>query len=594
MMDVRLDPSQLNAVEVEPGARQLVIAGPGSGKTQVVSSLVAHMVDEEGVDPADGILVLSFSNAAVHAADARLRASGGAPVTVQTMDSLAGEIVNDLSDKDVARLSFDERIRVATTLLADGPWDRLEGLEHLVVDEIQDVVGVRADLLLRLIEALPDDAGFSLLGDPAQGIYDWQLRPENAPLSATTSLELLATVSRMARVSVNELTGQYRARSRDAREVVAMREAALRGEGDSSLEHFYASLVPVGDIADAVEHARRWSGTTVFLTSNNGQALLTAEAIAATGHAVEVRRSARQRVLARWIAHLLADHPTAGITRDEVAERVGAAAPDLDPSALWRALRSVTGGTGREVNLPALARGLRRSRPLVPDLTEPMNAQFIVSTVHRAKGLEFDNVVRLDFPEKPWLDSGEPDDGEAVRALFVALSRARDVIVRGDGPDDRSLRATGNGANRWFLSGRKKWMKLGYQFKVDDLDRSEPPGVDKAATQAYITHRLHPGDSLSFELDLTRSSLSLPFWNVRHDGHAVGSTSRRFGEEFARWLGPRDRARVPWPVVAGARVECIATVSGDAQRGAVGRHGLWLSPVCSGLLHFDWSGDRND
>lgn len=594
MRDVQLDPSQSDAVDVKPDARQVVIAGPGSGKTQVVSSLVAHLVDDERVDPADGILVLSFSNAAVHAADKRLRASGGAPVTVQTMDSLAGEIIRNCSEVDVAGLSFDRRIGLATTLLAGEPWDRLAGLEHLVVDELQDVVGVRADFLLRLIEALPEDAGFSLLGDPAQGIYDWQLRPKNAPLSATTSLELLATLSRMAGVSVKELTGQYRARSRDARKVVALREAALRGDRDSALGNFYAGLVPVGDIASAVEHARLWSGSTVFLTQNNGQALLTAEAIAATGHAVEVRRSAHQRVLAQWIARVLADHPTTGITRDEVDDRVSEVAPDLDPASIWRALRSVTGGVGREASLPALARGLRRSRPLVPDLIEPMSAQFIVSTVHRAKGLEFDNIVRLDFPEKPWLDEDEPDDSGAIRAMFVALSRARDVIVRGDGPDDRGLRAPGRGANHWFLSGRQRWMKLGYQFKADDLDRSEPPGVDKAAVQLHITHRLHRGDPLKFGLDLTRSTLTLPFWNVSHGGHVVGSTSREFGEGFARWLGPRDRAKVPWPGITGARVESIATVSGEAQRGAVGRHGLWLSPVCSGMMRFDWSGDRND
>ncbi|MCL1870564.1 MAG: AAA family ATPase [Promicromonosporaceae bacterium] len=594
MTDVQLDPSQLDAVEVEPDTRQLVIAGPGSGKTQVVSNLVAHLVDEEGVDPTDGILVLSFSNAAVHAADARLRASGGAPVTVQTMDSLAGEIIRDLSDEDVAGLGFDRRIRLATTLLAGEPWDRLDGLEHLVVDEIQDVVGVRADFLLQILAALPDDAGFSLLGDPAQGIYDWQLRPENSPLSATTSLELLATVRRMAGVSVKELTGQYRARSRDARKVVAMREAALRGDGNSSLDDFYAGLVPVGDIASAVEHARRWSGNTVFLTPNNGQALLTAEAIAATGDAVEVRRSAHQRVLAQWIARILADHPMTGITRDEVDKRACEVAPDLDPASIWRALRSVTGGAGREVNLPVLARGLRRPRPLVPDLIEPMNARFVVSTVHRAKGLEFDNVVRLDFPDKPWLDVDGPDDAESVRAMFVALSRARDVIVRGDGPDDRRLRASAGRSGRWYLSGWKPGTKLGYQFKVDDLDRAEPPGVDKVATQIHIAQDVRPGDPLRFELDLTRSTLALPFWNLLHDGYVVGRSSLEFGEGFARWLGPRDRAKVPWPRITGARVESIATVSGETQRGAVGRHGLWLSPVCSGMLRFDWSGDRDD
>jgi len=588
----RLDRSQSDAAFVEPTTRQLVIAGPGSGKTEVVSNLVEHLVEEEGVDAADGILVISFSNAAVHAADARLRARGAAPVVVQTMDSLAGEVIRDLADEDIAGMGFDRRIKRATALLNNEPWDRLDNLQHLVVDEIQDVVGVRADFLLAILKGLPDDAGFSLLGDPAQGIYDWQLRAANKPLSPTTSLAFLASVRAIPGVQVRELTGQYRARSRDARTVVGLRDAALRGEPGSPLDEFFAGLVPAGDIESVVDHARRWAGTTVFLTDNNGQALLTAEAIAAAGEPVEVRRSAHQRILAQWIARVAADHPTTGITRDELEARAVAVAPDRDPASLWRAFRSVTGGRGQEVSLPALARGLRRPRPLVPDLIEPMSARFIVSTVHRAKGLEFDNVVRVEFPDKPWLQDDEPDDGEATRRLFVALSRARDIIIRCDGPDDRHLRAPGDGTDHWYLSGRQRWMKLGYQFTVTDLDRSEPPGEDKAATQAYIAQTLSPGDVLRFELDLTRTSLSFPAWNLFHDGHLVARTSREFGEGMARWLGPRDRANVPWPRITGGRVESIATISGDTQGGTVGRHGLWLSPICAGMLRFDWSGER--
>ncbi|WP_376715272.1 UvrD-helicase domain-containing protein [Janibacter limosus] len=34
--------------------RQLVVAGPGSGKTHVVSHLVEHLVMDEGLDPVRG------------------------------------------------------------------------------------------------------------------------------------------------------------------------------------------------------------------------------------------------------------------------------------------------------------------------------------------------------------------------------------------------------------------------------------------------------------------------------------------------------------------------------------------------------------
>src|SRR5690606_37361392 len=91
MTNIALDLSQRAAATVAPSERQIVIAGPGSGKTEVVSHLVEHLVEDLGVDAAEGLVVLSFSNAAVFAADARLRARRAGPVDVQTVDSLAGE-----------------------------------------------------------------------------------------------------------------------------------------------------------------------------------------------------------------------------------------------------------------------------------------------------------------------------------------------------------------------------------------------------------------------------------------------------------------------------------------------------------------------
>lgn len=595
MKEVRLDQSQRLAVEIEPGTRQIVIAGPGTGKTEVVSNLIAHLVEDAEVDGTNGVLVISFSNAAVHAADARVRANGVGPVTVQTTDSLAGELVNDLSDDDASGLGFDRRVELATKLLNDDGWDRLTELEHLIVDEVQDIVGVRADFLVALLEHLPHEAGFSLLGDPAQGIYDFQIHAENEPISTTPSAALLAVATRLGNVEVKHLTGQYRAESLDARKVVELRDTVLKGNGASLLDDFFADLVPMGSIADVVDASGGWSGTTAFLTANNGQALLVARALAEAGASAEVRRSAQQRVHSAWIARLLADNPTAGVTRDELDRLVRARMPGLDAGALWRALRSVAGGRGREVDLCRLSAGLRRPRPLVPDLVDVPALPFVVSTVHRAKGLEFDNVVVVDFPEKHWLeDDGDPD--EAVRERFVALSRARRLILRAQGPDDRNLRQLAlrsMRASRWYVGGRSKWMTFGYELRVDDFDRSAPPGVDKFAAQEHISHRVRPGDPLEFRLDVEMSTLGVPVWSIEHDGVVIGHTSGDFGRDLVARIETLENKKRNWPGLSGARVESVVTVAGEPQDGDIGRHGLWLAPVSAGMLQIEWNGDGN-
>ncbi|MDO8147494.1 AAA family ATPase [Isoptericola sp. b515] len=591
---IALDDSQRAAVEVEADARQVVVAGPGSGKTEVVSALVDRLIEEEGVDPDDGILVVSFSNAAVHAADARRRLHGAEPVTIRTLDSLATRIVRDHADDGGEGLDFDARVSLATRLLRDGEADEvLEDVEHLVVDEVQDVVGVRADFLLAMLEHLPGDAGFSLLGDPAQGIYDFQIRPDPSgrrPRSRTTSADLLRGVREMRGVEERVLTGQYRATSRDARAAAALRSRVLEAGGSEEVADFEAEIVPVGDIVEAVVMADRWPGTTAFLTADNGQAMLVAREVADHGHRVELRRGAQQRVLAGWVARALGAAPTASVNRDEFLSRAADVLPDVDAAVLWRATRGVVGGRGTEIDVKALARRLMMPGSLVRDLIDEPMADIVVSTVHRAKGLEFDNVVLVDFPDKPWRsDDVEPD--EAGRTRFVAVTRARDLIARATGPDDRWLSRHPR-TRRWYRRGRQQWQTFGFEIRVDDVDTVEPGGLDPAEAQNRLATVVRPGDRLELALDLDRSSLTLPVYTLLHDGVAVARTSAAFGHDLVARIRTIEKGRHGWPRLSGARVESVATVVGNPQPGPVGVHGLWLAPVTAGLLDLDWKGDQ--
>lgn len=587
-----LDDSQRAAVEVPADARQIVIAGPGSGKTEVVSALVDALVEEEGVDPDDGVLVVSFSNAAVHAADARRRRRGAEPVTIVTLDSFATRIVRDHADEELSSLDFDGRVALATRLLREGEADgTLEDLEHLVVDEVQDIVGLRADFLLAMLARLPEGAGFSLLGDPAQGIYDFQIRSGPSgrpPRSATTSSELIESVLSLRGVEQKVLTGQYRAASRDARAAADLREQAL-ADGDLEIADFEASLVPVGDVEGALEVAGRWRGTTAFLTATNGQAMLVARAVSERGHPVELRRSARQRVLSGWIARALADLPSSSVNRGEFDARVAEVLPGADAVALWRSAREVVGGRGTEVDVKSFARRLATRASLGADLLDRPAARLVVSTVHRAKGLEFDNVVLVEFPHKPWLavDAGR---SEAIRTRFVAITRARDLIARASGPDDRSLRVEPR-THRWYRQGRQHWQTFGFEIRVDDLDTTEPGGADQVLAQEMLASTVRPGDQLELFLDPDRSSLTVPVYTLVHRGVPVARTSRTFGEELAVRIRTIEKGRSGWPRLTGARVESVATAAGDVQLGPVGRHGLWLVPVLAGMLDLDWKED---
>ena len=171
-----LDAVQAEAASIQARERQIVLAGPGSGKTEVVAALVSQLVDDQGLNAAEDLLVISFSRAAVEAVARRVRDDvGRSGTSVRTLDSLAARILGTQAGTEWESMSFDERIRRAAAEVAQHGFDLGEGLHHVIVDEVQDIVGDRAALLFALLAALPDDTGFTLLGDPAQGIYDFQL-----------------------------------------------------------------------------------------------------------------------------------------------------------------------------------------------------------------------------------------------------------------------------------------------------------------------------------------------------------------------------------------------------------------------------------
>ena len=94
-----LNDAQRAAVDTLDGP-VLVIAGPGTGKTQLLSVRVANILKQTDSDP-QNILCLTFTNKAVLAMKQRLQTLIGAQahsVVVRTFHSFAAEIMNQYPD----------------------------------------------------------------------------------------------------------------------------------------------------------------------------------------------------------------------------------------------------------------------------------------------------------------------------------------------------------------------------------------------------------------------------------------------------------------------------------------------------------------
>ena len=217
-----LDPDQRAAAEAD--GPLLIIAGPGAGKTRVLTHRIAYQIAKRGV-PAGDFLALTFTRRAAAELAGRLAVLGGArdgQPTVTTFHGLglrilrehheaaglppgfgvaddaarlqaaagltgsgrdARKLVAGLADDPPARdalrrelaahdlVDFDDLVELPAALLAGHP-DIAAGLRsrwpQVSVDEYQDIDPVQYDLL-RLISG--DGAGLTAIGDPDQSIY---------------------------------------------------------------------------------------------------------------------------------------------------------------------------------------------------------------------------------------------------------------------------------------------------------------------------------------------------------------------------------------------------------------------------------------
>ncbi len=124
-----LNTAQKQAVEAIEGP-VMVVAGPGTGKTQVLALRIAHILEKTDVG-ADAVLCLTFTRSGVSAMRARLESYIGSTarsVHISTFHSFAGNIVEkyySVLDFDKAPVSLDdtEAILLVDHLLHEYEWD---------------------------------------------------------------------------------------------------------------------------------------------------------------------------------------------------------------------------------------------------------------------------------------------------------------------------------------------------------------------------------------------------------------------------------------------------------------------------------------
>lgn len=183
----------------------LVEAGPGYGKTDVACARVAALIARGAAPPQ--LLLLSFTRTAVREMRARIQqlAAGGTDVRgveIRTLDSFAWRLRRGLLEPDarIRGFGYEESIRTVADALGsmgeregrlDDIREYLASKAHVFVDEAQDLVGARAELVIRFLTMLPPETGWTVFIDPAQAIYEWSEDSGRKTTGVTTFLKLI-------------------------------------------------------------------------------------------------------------------------------------------------------------------------------------------------------------------------------------------------------------------------------------------------------------------------------------------------------------------------------------------------------------------
>ena len=415
------DLEQIEVILDDPCSWQLVVAGPGAGKSAVACQRIATLVDD-GIQPSR-ILLVSFTRTAV--AELRDRivsyAAAGARargVRISTIDSHAWSLRVGFEDEPLADSlddnSYDLSISSAVDLFRKEEPDLLDFMsrvEHLIVDEAQDVVGIRVDLVIEILRSLSDECGVTILADPAQAIYGFTSDDREDDEQGSSLLQRLETESprnlvrrqlrQIHRIQNQQLLDVFH-RTRDEverpgavdghvdRVVSVIRETALENLGSTSYQKIAEHL------------ARHKDKSLLVLFRRRVDVLLASSFCSGAGVQHRLRMSGVPTVVRPWIGWLFGEFDKALITRQEF-EELWAQRSGLTPvpfegeerESAWTVLRQLAAGDrDGVVDLAYLRRIVSRSRPPVElCLPELGTTGPILGTIHASKGREADTVA---------------------------------------------------------------------------------------------------------------------------------------------------------------------------------------------------------
>lgn len=419
----QLSKKQMQIISDKESRVIVVAAGPGSGKTRVLVHKLASLLLLEDVKH-EQLLMLTFSRAAATEFKQRLMGLIGNAahfVEIKTFHSYAFDLLGRIGNLEDAK----DVVGRAARMISEGEVEPNRiGKTVLVVDEAQDMSSEEF-ALVRALMSVNEEMRVIAVGDDDQNIYEFRGSDSNY------MRQLLAD----DKSTFVEMTENYRS----TQHVVAFANAFVKGihnrmkqtpilsmskdEGTVVVTHHASHIMFQRVVSDLLR--QRNSGTISVLTHTNEEAVILVALLRRHGLRSKLIQSmdgfrfwnmAEVRLFLKYIER---DTHTPIVT-DEV----------------WNeAKRKTFQAYATSSSLPYLkrcielfekinkAKYLTDFKELVfesttEDFCDTSDADVVVSTIHKSKGCEFDDVYMLVSQPQHVTDS-------EMRSYYVGMTRAR-------------------------------------------------------------------------------------------------------------------------------------------------------------------------
>ena len=545
-----LSKEQSNIINDKESQYIVVLAGPGSGKTRVLSHKLAALLQLEHVK-SEQLLMLTFSRVAATEFKERLISLVGNAahfVTITTFHSFCYDIMGRMGNSE----NVGNIVKEATELINNGTIEQSQITKTvLVIDEAQDMSLDEYNLMQALIKR-NEEMKIIAVGDDDQNIYEFRnsdskyftslLKNENAKeYNLLTNYRSTMSIVDFANDFTSKIPGRHKINPIISKSIE---------KGNVSLTILSSENIEVPVVKDFLEKYNELSGTSCIIVRSNKEVLniigmLNKQGIKATPIGTNIGFSLYNiDEIRTFISYYDTDkNLTISESKWEYAK---IKLKETNSKNLFLAENIITSfenvykkGQSKIRYKIDFVQFVRESK--LEDFFDQKDKNVFVSTIHQTKGKEFDNV---------WLGiKNKPMDNESIRCIYVAITRSKNnlyVFCNGD-----YFKDTDDLEKKVDQTLYKKPNILGFELGLKDVYLDYFSKRQSCIIQCVSGTRLNQKDNYLFMNDKPIAKFSSNFIKeiskLQNEGYKITNAAVR---HVVYWYSEKEQKEIkiilPW------------------------------------------------